>query len=555
MDAEVQNNDPLSKLFEMLSAPREAQAEALRPENLRYAMYARKSTIDEGRQEKSISDQVADCYDRVIKPSGIVLDDSAVIEEKGSAKEPDIRPKFRKLLNDIYAGKYDGIISWHPDRLARNMKEAGEIIDMLDKGIIKDLRFATSTFENSPTGKMLLGISFVLSKQYSEHLSEMVTRGNRRKTESGKFLGKQKHGYFITDDGRLTPDGENFSIIKQAFEMRMGGESQAEIAKYLNKRSDYRIWRRNREKVSYKWDKDSVSKLLRDPIYAGILMYGETPVNLIEAYDFEPVITADEFLSINHAKDFLSPTFKSAKATPRTGARANLLRGLVYCSHCGKTFSSGIIKKKDGNYYRYRCETEGCTMQNKGPRAKIVTDFAIDFLDQNRFTTRSNYELYAKDIKEEQSRKSKELASLLMEFGKTLEQKRKDYDNAKRITADGSNPLAKHYAKDLDSMLKEIEDTEDKLEKTQVEKANLKDSILTYEKYLELFDNVAILLRPNKSVDVLDQILSKFFSNFTLEGHLVPPKNAVTRWKVVSYKLKEPYAGFFKTGNFELGRG
>lgn len=134
-------------------------------------LYARKSTIDKERQEKSIPDQIAECLDRVVKPERITLKDSDIIRESGSAKEPDIRPEFRKMLDALIAGKYDGIITYHSDRLARNMKEAGEIIDLLDKGIIKDLRFATSVFDNTPTGKMLLGISFVLSKQFSEHLS------------------------------------------------------------------------------------------------------------------------------------------------------------------------------------------------------------------------------------------------------------------------------------------------------------------------------------------------------------------------------------------------
>src|SRR5579884_3714183 len=189
----VEPTDPLQQLLAVLQTPLEASEEELKPENLHYALYARKSTTDEKRQEKSIPDQIAECLERVVKPEHITLQDSDIIEENGSAKEPDIRPEFRKMINAVIAGKYDGIISYHPDRLARNMKEAGEIIDLLDKGIIKDLRFATSVFDNTPTGKMLLGISFVLSKQFSEHLSEMVIRGNKRKTIGGKFLRSFLH--------------------------------------------------------------------------------------------------------------------------------------------------------------------------------------------------------------------------------------------------------------------------------------------------------------------------------------------------------------------------
>src|SRR3989344_5108908 len=158
--------------------------------------------------------------------------DFSPIEEKQSAKEPDIRPKFRKMLDDIKQGKYDGIIAWHPDRLARNMKDAGEIIDLLDKQIIKDLQFVSFTFENDTAGKMLLGMSFVLSKQYSDKIRDDVKRGIRRSIEDGKYLSKAKHGYYRDRNMMLRPDGDNFTLLKNAWQMRLQGKTQEVIAKY-----------------------------------------------------------------------------------------------------------------------------------------------------------------------------------------------------------------------------------------------------------------------------------------------------------------------------------
>ena len=75
------------------------------------------------------------------------------------------------------SGKYHGLLAWSPDRLSRNMKEAGEIIEMIDLEQIQDLHFKTYQFENNPNGKMLLGILFAISKQYSDKLSVDVSRG------------------------------------------------------------------------------------------------------------------------------------------------------------------------------------------------------------------------------------------------------------------------------------------------------------------------------------------------------------------------------------------
>jgi hypothetical protein len=45
------------------------------------------------------------------------------------------------------------------------MKEAGEVIEMIDREYIQDLAFCTYQFDNTPNGKMMLGILFATSKQ------------------------------------------------------------------------------------------------------------------------------------------------------------------------------------------------------------------------------------------------------------------------------------------------------------------------------------------------------------------------------------------------------
>jgi DNA invertase Pin-like site-specific DNA recombinase len=137
-------------------------------------------------------------------------------------------------LTDISDEVYDGLIAWHPDRLARNMKEAGEIIDLLDKKEILDLQFPSFTFENTTSGKMTLGITFVLSKQYSDTLSDNVKRGNKRMILEAKSVGTAKHGYKKNKNQRLIPDGNNFVLIQNAFKMRLGGSTFDQIAEYLN---------------------------------------------------------------------------------------------------------------------------------------------------------------------------------------------------------------------------------------------------------------------------------------------------------------------------------
>jgi len=60
------------------------------------------------------------------------------------------------------------------------MLEGGEIIDCVDQGLIA-LEYTNFHFENTPAGKMMLGIWFVFSKQYSDKLSEDSSRGSNTK--------------------------------------------------------------------------------------------------------------------------------------------------------------------------------------------------------------------------------------------------------------------------------------------------------------------------------------------------------------------------------------
>jgi hypothetical protein len=52
------------------------------------------------------------------------------------------------------------------------------LINYVDEDKV-DLKYTNFHFENNAAGKMMLGMWFVFSKQYSDKLSEDVRRGNK----------------------------------------------------------------------------------------------------------------------------------------------------------------------------------------------------------------------------------------------------------------------------------------------------------------------------------------------------------------------------------------
>jgi len=113
---------------------------------MKYFIYARKSMEDEGRQILSIESQLAELREFAAKEK---LEIVASFQEAKTAKEPG-RTKFAEMLSLIEKGRAEGILSWHPDRLARNSVDGGKIIHMIDRGLIKSLKFPTFWFEPTP---------------------------------------------------------------------------------------------------------------------------------------------------------------------------------------------------------------------------------------------------------------------------------------------------------------------------------------------------------------------------------------------------------------------
>ena len=125
--------------------------------NIKYFLYARKSTEDEERQVMSIEAQIVELAEYA-KRENIVITETFI--ESKSAKKPG-REIFNDMVEKIHKSKEPiGIISWHPDRLARNSIDGGQIIYLIDTNKIASLRFPCFWFEPTPQGLFMLQVAF-----------------------------------------------------------------------------------------------------------------------------------------------------------------------------------------------------------------------------------------------------------------------------------------------------------------------------------------------------------------------------------------------------------
>ncbi len=157
----------------------------------KFFLYARKSTDVEDKQALSIEAQLAELR-AFAKKEGLWI--SETIIEKRTAKIPG-RPLFNGMLKRIEEGEAAGIISWHPDRLARNSVDGGRIIYLLDTGKLATLKFPQFWYENTAQGKFMLNMAFGQSKYYVDNLSENTKRGLRQKVRNGIYPSLAPIGY------------------------------------------------------------------------------------------------------------------------------------------------------------------------------------------------------------------------------------------------------------------------------------------------------------------------------------------------------------------------
>ena len=128
--------------------------------NNKFFLYARKSTDVEDKQVLSIEAQITELR-AFAKQNELNVIDTFI--EKQSAKIPG-RPIFNDMLARMEKDEADGILAWHPDRLALNSVDGGRIIYLVDCGRIAALKFPQFWFEPTPQGKFMLNIAFGQSK-------------------------------------------------------------------------------------------------------------------------------------------------------------------------------------------------------------------------------------------------------------------------------------------------------------------------------------------------------------------------------------------------------
>ena len=186
---------------------------------VRYCLYARKSTEQDEKQALSINSQIKEML-AIAERDGLDIID--IRREAHSAKDSGQRPVFKELLEDIRRGRYNGILTWAPDRLSRNAGDLGSVVDLMDQKSLIEIRTYGQQFRNSPNEKFLLMILCSQAKLENDNKSINVKRGLKTRVEMGLWPAPAPTGYL--KEKRMDRKCETLidplraPVIKQMFE-------------------------------------------------------------------------------------------------------------------------------------------------------------------------------------------------------------------------------------------------------------------------------------------------------------------------------------------------
>lgn len=202
--------------------------------DVKYCLYARKSSEQDERQAMSIDSQMKEML-ALAERDGLNIVETK--HESHSAKESGCRPVFNELLNDLRVGKFNGVLTWAPDRLSRNAGDLGSLVDLMDNNKLQQIRTFGQSFSNTPNEKFLLMILCSQAKLENDNRGVNVKRGIRAKCETGWRPCMPPLGYFTrgaSGNGKdVIIDQERAPYIIKMFEMSAEGRGGRHIRQWL----------------------------------------------------------------------------------------------------------------------------------------------------------------------------------------------------------------------------------------------------------------------------------------------------------------------------------
>ncbi len=340
---------------------------------LKYCLYARKSSESDERQIMSIDSQLNEMK-LIAQKEGLNI--VKILEESHSAKESGKRPIFNELLSGFRNDEYNACLTWAPDRMSRNAGDLGSLVDLMDSKKLAQIRTYSQTFTNNPNEKFLLMILCSQAKLENDNRGLNILRGIKNKCEMGWRPGVAPLGYMNRHFGGvkdIIPDPDRAHVITEIYQKAgYHGWSGRRLKEWCD---EIGFTNRSGKPVAL----SQIFLILMNPFYYGEFEYPEGSGKWFKG-SHEPLISKDMYELVQQ--------FRGAYKG-KWGSKQFAYRGLLQCGHCGGEVTAEEKFKKLNNgeinrHVYYRCTKKvDLKCPEKYVNEKILEELIEKFITQN----------------------------------------------------------------------------------------------------------------------------------------------------------------------------
>ena len=324
-----------------------------------YCKYLRKSRADLEAEARGEGETLAR-HSRILDElaARLHLTVSAEYREIVTGESIEARPQMRRLLDDVSAGRWEGVLVVEIERLARG--------DTIDQGVVakafkySETKIITPMKTYDPTNEFdeeYFEFGLFMSRREYQTIRRRMQAGRLSATKEGKYVGNiPPYGYrrvrLSHDSGfTLGPEPKQAEAVRYIFQAFAGSNgpalSMGQIVKRLNASG---IPPAKRET----WTTETVSAILHNPVYIGKVKWNSRPE--VKRYENGRVVKSRPRNRLDQMTlaDGLHPPLVTdsdwetvqarlrenlGKFVPEQKELKNPLAGLLVCGLCGHRMS------------------------------------------------------------------------------------------------------------------------------------------------------------------------------------------------------------------------
>lgn len=315
---------------------------------IRAVIYARVSTEEQAREGFSIAAQLAELQKYAEQHDFEIVD--RYVDEGTSGKSIKGRPQLIRLLKDAEKQKFQVVMLYKLDRLARKLRDQLEIGDTLFNFNIELVSLKENFDTSTPTGIMTFQMFGMIAELERSNIIERGKLGQEQRAREGKYNGGVVLGYNNINKELVINESEAV-IVKKIFDYADQGLGLKAITRRLNE-AGYR------SKQGKPFSTNGIKTILNNPIYIGKIRYKQVENwsekrrkgknnNFIQTEGIhEPIIARDLWDRVHSA-------IQKRSYKPSRSYTPYILSGILKCPACGHGMVPARSKGGNGEQYRY----------------------------------------------------------------------------------------------------------------------------------------------------------------------------------------------------------